>query len=252
MLGCELNYGTDNMLTYFGNPEPGGLYTARIYKKSLLERAGVQEGDMIYQMQGYDLGLYGDVNVPWCEDKTTLSTLINRFNIGEKISLTIYRKGIKKELSLTLDILEPLPIHISFPFYDIIDYEIIGGMVIMQLTLNHIAQFGTINPFLIDYRIRDAQYEPRLVVSAVIPNSQTHHTRIIYQGDLLEMVNQQPVTNLQELRKALEQTKDFLTIKTRSKKFMVLSWQQVLTEEADFVKKNIHPMTEFLKKISIK
>lgn len=249
ILGCELNYGTADMLNYLGNPEPGGLYVARVYEKSLLEQGGVQEGDMIYQVEGFDLGLYGDVSVPWSEDRTSLATIINRLGLGEKVHMMVYRKGKKIDVTFTFSILDPLPIRVVFPPYDEIDYEVVGGMVVTQLTLNHVAMFGNMNPFLIDYRVRDMQYEPRLVVSFIIPNSQTSHVRIIYPGDLLEEVNGRQVTTLQEFRTALAESKEFLTIKTRSKKFMVLSWNKIMFDEVELSKKNMHPITPTMKKL---
>lgn len=248
-LGCELNYGTADMLSYLGNPEPGGLYVARVYKKSLLEEAGVQEGDMIYEVEGHPLGLYGDIVVPWCEDRTSLATIINRLSLGDKVHIVVYRKGKRLELSFTFAILDPLPVRIVFPPYDEIDYEIVGGMVVTQLTLNHVSLFGEINPFLIDYRVREMQYDSALIVSFIIPNSQTFHVRIIYIGDLLEEVNGRKVTTLQEFRTALSESKDFLTIKTRSKKFVVLSWNKIMFEEVELSKKNMNPITPTMKKL---
>lgn len=247
ILGCELNYGTKDMLNYFGNPEPGGLYVAKTYENSLFEKAGIEEGDMIYKVNGFDIGLYGDVRVPWCEDQTTLSTVISRFRIGEKVDLEVYRKGKKLDLKMPFEILDPLPVRIMFPRYEPLDYEVIGGLVIMPLTLNHVAQLGSMNPFLIDYRMRTMQHESRIVISAVLGNSQSYHARIIYPGDVLETVNGCNVRTLDDLRKALQQEGDFITVKVRSRKFMVLSRKKVLEEEEGLAARNLYQVTSFVK-----
>ena len=247
ILGCELNYGTKDMLEYFGNPEPGGLYVARTYQNSLFERAGILEGDMIYQVNGYDVGLYGDVSVPWCEDQTTLSTVISRFRIGEKVGLVLYRKGKKVEVEMPFELLEPLPVRIMFPGYESIDYEVVGGLVVMSLSLNHVAQLGGMNPFLVDYRTRVMQHESRVVVSAVLGNSQSYNSRIVYPGDVLETVNDCEIHNLEDFRKALQQPSDFITVKVRSRKFMVLSRKKVLEEEEGLAVRNLYQITELVK-----
>ena len=169
-LGGEFNYASKDMVNFLKNPEPGGLYFSRIYKDSLLEKVGVKEGDMLYEINNHKVDMYGETNVPWSEDKISILDLINRFTIGEKINLVIYRNGNKKEFNFKFELLKQLPIRMFYPPYEKSDYEIIGGMVAMELALNHISKLKDSNKYLIKYKKRKNQYEPKLILTHIFPN----------------------------------------------------------------------------------
>ncbi|MFH1831843.1 MAG: trypsin-like peptidase domain-containing protein [bacterium] len=249
MLGCDLNYGTKDMLTFLNNPEPGGLYISCVYKNMLFDKAGIQEGDMWYQVNGYDIDMYGEINVDWSEDKVPLSALVNRFQIGEKINIIIYRNGQKKELNFSFDLLTPLPVRIIFPEFETIDYEVIGGLVVMELSLNHATYFEEVNPFLINYRKRDSQFEPCLIITNVLPNSQVYNARTIFPGNILAEVNNTPVKTLADFRQAAKKDKNFLCMKTSNKKFVVLNLKKVLQDEDFLTKEHVYKKTKLIQEL---
>ncbi len=231
ILGCEMNYTSPDMLRYFGNPEPGGLYIARIYQNSLFDKAGIKEGDMLYEIGGNVIDMYGETNVSWSEDKVSLITVIDRFSMGQKISLTIYRKGIKIEASFIFSLLELPATRAMFPGFEDIDYEIFGGMIVMNLTLNHLSRFTELDPFLMRFHQREYQYTPELLISCIFANTQLHKSRTASPGDLIDQINGKEVRTLDDFRKAVAQSSEFLTIKTKNKKFTVLEVNKLLHEE---------------------
>lgn len=231
ILGCEMNYATQDMLSYFNNPSPGGLYVARIYENTLFHKAGVREGDMLYEIGGNKLDMYGDTNVPWSEDKVSLLTIIDRFNIGQTIPLVLYRQGERIETSMLFDLLELPPIRASFPDFETVDYEIFGGMIVMELALNHLTRFAELDPFLMRFRQRSHQFSPELLITCIFPNTQLNKARTAYPGDLVDEINGEKVRTLAEFRRAIPKDQTFLTIKTKSKKFTVLSVGKLLREE---------------------
>lgn len=246
MLGCEMNYATPDMLRYFNNPEPGGLYIARVYPNTLFSKAGIQDGDMLYELGGNIIDIYGETNVSWSEDKVSLITVIDRFSIGQTISATIYRNGKKIETSFVFDLLELPAIRAMFPGFEKIDYEIFGGMIVMNLTLNHLTRFTELDPFLMRFRQRDNQFSSELLISYIFPNTQLHKSRTAYAGDLLDKINDQEVRTLDDFRKAISIKKDFLTIKTKSKKFTVLAVDKVLREEIMLAQEYHYPPSDLI------
>ncbi|MFH0898548.1 MAG: trypsin-like peptidase domain-containing protein [bacterium] len=250
LLGCDLNYGTHDMLAYLHNPEPGGLYISQVYKNMLFDKAGVQEGDMLYKINEYDIDMYGEINATWNEDKVPLADLINRFRIGDKITMVIYRKGEKREINFTFDLLEPLPIRAMFPEFEEIDYEVIGGLVLMQLSMNHVARFQEVNPLLINFGKRDMQFQPCLIVTNVLPNSQAYNTRTIFLGNIITHANDTPIKTLQEFRAAVKKNKEYLTIKTSGKKFVVLSMKKVLDDEDKLAHEHVYQKTKLVQELS--
>jgi len=231
ILGCEFNYGTRDLVEFLNNPEDRGLYIARVFRNSLLAKAGLRGGDMLYKINGYDLDLYGEANVPWNEDKVPVATLMNRFELGQNINFVFYRNGERKESAFNFSLTEDLPIRKFYPEYEKIDYEIIGGMVVMSLAINHVAQFARKIPNLIKYNKREFQYQPKLIITHIFPNSQAQQTRSLGAGDLLREVNGEPVKTLQDFRNAIKKSKKFLTLKTDDRKFVVMSLDKILKDE---------------------
>lgn len=235
LLGCEMNYASADMLRYYGNPEPGGLYVARVYQNTLFEKAGIQEGDMLYEIAGNAIDMYGETNVNWSEDKVSLITIVDRFNIGQQIPVIIYRSGKKIETSFVFDLSALPPTRAMFPGFEEVDYEIFGGMIVMPLTLNHLTRFAELDPFLMRYRQREHQQYPELLISCIFANTQLHKARTAYPGDLIDQINGIEVRTLQSFRKAVATKKDFLTIKTKNKKFTVLDMDKILREEVALI-----------------
>ena len=137
-LGILYNNASESLTEYLGNPQPGGCYIVEVVKGSTMYKAGVKPGDMLYAINGHQIDIYGDMSVPWSEDKISIVDYVSRMTAGEKVNLVVYRKGDRKEVELSFDLTELPPIRKVFPGYEEIDYEVFAGMVVMQLTLNHI------------------------------------------------------------------------------------------------------------------
>src|SRR5579872_3447570 len=86
-LGVRFNNSTETLTKYLGNPLPGGCYVVEVLRGSTLEKAGVMKGDMIYEINGYPVDMYGDMSVPWSEDKISIIDYPLRLSIGDTINL---------------------------------------------------------------------------------------------------------------------------------------------------------------------
>jgi serine protease Do len=249
ILGCEFNYSTKNTTNFLSNPLPGGFYVSRVYKDTLLEKAGVKSGDMIYEINGHKIDMYGEMNVSWSEDKIPVAALLNRFRLDQKIDLIIYRNGEQNNINLKFELSDPLPIRFYYPDYETIDYEIIGGMVIMQLTLNHLEKFSSENPYLVKYLKRQNQYTPRLIITHIFPTSKTQDARVVCESDLIKKVNGQPVNTLEELRNEIKKSENYLSIETSEKQFMVLPFNKIILDEQRLSKKFFYKKTNLIKEL---
>jgi len=254
ILGGEFNYATATMTTFFNNPAPGGLYISRVYPHSLLYDAGVKEQDMIYAINGQELDFYGEANVGWNEDKVPVVAILNRLVIGQNIDLLVYRHGEKRSVNFTFEHPYTLPIRRCYPSYETIDFEIIGGLVIMQLTLNHIAKFRKVDRMLVKdlvkYEKQENQLEPRLVVTHVFPTSQSQEARCIGMSDIITQINGVPVKTLDDVRAAVTKSvsdkgfKGFITFKSEDQKFMVLDLAKVLEDENRLSERYLYHQTK--------
>jgi serine protease Do len=249
ILGCEFNYGTSSMVDFLKNPHPGGLYITRVFKDSLLEKAGVLAGDMIYKINGYKIDLYGEISVPWSEDRVPLVALLNRLVLDEPLQIKLYRNGKKKKILLNFSQTTQLPIRMYYPEYEKIDYEIIGGMVIMELTLNHLDVFESNDQDLARYQKRENQYEKQLIITHIFPHSQTQQARVIEVGDVLDEFNTTKVRTLDDLRNCIRKSNGFLTFKTEDKKFIVLLKKAIIADEDRLSKTYFYKKTALISEI---
>ena len=217
-LGVVYVNGSQDLCQYLGNPVPGGTYIVETYKGSPLEKAGVEGGDMVYRVDGYDVDYYGDILVPWSEDKVSVTDYISRLHIGQEINMLVYSKGTPKEIKIKFEETELLPVRMVFPGYEELDYENVGGMVIMPLFLNHLPIFASNCPRLTQYTKAQDQSEAALIVTHICPNSQAHRALAISPGSIIEEVNDKKVQTLQEFRDAIktaiEQKEKFLLMST--------------------------------------
>lgn len=253
VLGCIFTVATPEITRYLGNPEPGGWYIAEVFENTILHKIGVKEDDMLYEVDGYRLDLYGEISVPWSEDKISVLDYLNRFTVGDKIHFVVYRKGERKYFEFELDNEYLPPIRKIYPEYEPeeIDYEVLGGLVVMPLTLNHIAIFGEHNISMTKYVRPENQYEEALIVTHILPNSQAQQSRIIHPGAIIEEVNGQEVKTLEDFRKIVSECKedDYLTIRTKDKMFAALSVQKIIADEDRLASRYFYKKSDLIDKI---
>jgi len=94
--------------------------------------------------------------------------------------------------------------------------------------------FGEKNTDLLKYASVEHRYDHALVVTNVMPTSQAHNSpRIIRAGTLIEEVNGQKVTTLEELRAAIKAglSSEFVTIRTDNKLLAVFATDEILKDE---------------------
>lgn len=251
-LGIIFTNATTTLVEYLGNPKPGGCYVVEVIKNSTLEQAGVKPGDMIYEIDGHKIDIFGEMVVPWGEDKISLSDYIGRLSIGNNISMVIYRHGVRKTISVTFKYAQLPAIHKIYPGYEDLDYEIFGGMIVVPLTLNHVYLLGKNAPGLAKYLEVKHQTEPALLVSHIFPNSQLYRSRALAIGSVIKEVNGMKVQTLDDFRKAVTKphNNEFLTLgisdtvsNASDNVLIALEWKKVLEEEPKLSRDFRYPLT---------
>lgn len=257
-LGVRYNNSTEALVRFLGNPLPGGCYIIETVKGSPLEKAGVMRGDMIYEINGHPVDMYGDMSVPWSEDKISIVDYPLRLSIGDTVSIVVFRKGQKKTISVTFGLPEMQAIRRVYPGYDFIDYEIFGGMVVQELNLNHVRLLAEHAPGLMKYSEVKYQSEPVLIITHVFPDSQLYRGRNMPIGALLLEINGTKIKTLDELRKVLKNSaaKEYLAISaadnaTRSAQtiFIVLAMNKIIEEEPRLARDYRYQLSDTAKEI---
>lgn len=259
-LGVFFNNSTDALTEYLHNPAPGGPYIVEVTKNSTLFKAGVQRGDMIYEINGYRVDQYGEMNVPWSEDKISITDYVSRLSLGDKVNIVVYRNGKRKDITATFKQAELTPIRKVYQNFEELDYETCAGMVIMELTINHIAALVNKAPALTFFADAKNQTDPVLVVTHIFPTSYVARTRTISEGTTINEINGQLVHSLADLRQAVKKSVDtgFLTLRVSDNimrvsdhVFVVLPFERVVAEEQQLAFDYRYPMTSLNKELSL-
>jgi serine protease Do len=257
-LGCLFTIASPELVSYLGNPDDGGWFIAKVFDNTLLKSVGVQENDMLYEINGYRIDLYGDLNVPWSEDKVNLLEVLNRLKIGEDVHIVVYRKGTRKVFNFKLEHKYLPKVRVIYSEFEpeATDYEVIGGMVVMQLNLNHV---GLLIPRVPEkasdlsrYSKIEQQQDAALIITHILPNSQAYKAQILQAGEIITDVNDIPVTTLKDFRDAIKKSKKsrFLTIRTDDKYYCVLSVDKIVKEEDQLASRFFFKKSKLLDEIA--
>jgi len=254
-LGLLCNNGTDDLTKFLGNPKPGGCFVTDVIKNSTLYNSGVQSGDMIYEINGISVDIYGEMNVGWSEDKISFVNYISRLSVGQDIHIMLYRNGERMEMDMKFEATELPAVRQVYPWIEEIDYEVFAGMVVMELTANHIRLLVNHAPGLMFYSEMKNQADPVLIVTHVFPTSQLYRTRTLLPGATLNQINGISVNSLEEFRQAHKAGDGkCLTIRATDRYtnasdniLVVLPVEKVLQEEAKLAHLYKYPVSQTAK-----
>ena len=138
-----------------------------------------------------------------------------------------------------------------YPDYENIDYEIIGGLVIMQLADNHFDYLFAEAPDLIKYTQIEHKIDPVLVIAHVLPGSLSQQLRTLAPGDIVIESNGKKLSTLDSLRRAIRKSVDsgYLTLKTERDVFAAFSIHKLLEDEPRMSKNFSYPMSKVVQEM---
>jgi hypothetical protein len=122
---------------------PGGVYVADALQDGPASRAGVEKGDVVLAVDGLPVDQDGNYKDP-DYGKISMSHLFStRHVVGDVVKLTVFRKGEKKEVAVTLArrpvesyVIEPYVIDRAPNFY------VLGGLVLSELSRQYLKEYG--------------------------------------------------------------------------------------------------------------
>lgn len=248
-LGVGSDIVSNEVVKYFGNPQPGGLLVTNINKISLANKMGLEVYDMIYKINGNKVDAFGNVWVNSLEVPIDVVDYLERLVLGETVTVVIYRYGEKKELNLIYDdkfFPEISKIYTEFQSKKI-DYEIFGGLVVMPLTLNHVELLSNQNSALLDYYNIENCLEPALIITHIFPDSCANYSHVPL-GSIIDEVNGVKIFTLDDFREVLLNSENASTfsILTKEGHFFVLSIQKILEQEDYLSNRYKYPKSNIL------
>eukprot|EP01094_Clydonella_sp_ATCC50884_P006442 TRINITY_DN1560_c0_g1_i1.p1 TRINITY_DN1560_c0_g1~~TRINITY_DN1560_c0_g1_i1.p1 ORF type:complete len:623 (+),score=215.17 TRINITY_DN1560_c0_g1_i1:207-2075(+) len=248
-------------------PRLEGVYVSKAFKGFPLYEAGVRDGDMLHSFDGHSLDNFGHAKVPWNPDsRVTLGDLMAHVTYDQTPVVEYSRDGELKSTKVILadpenPRLPRLPtVRIRYPPYEQIDYEVIAGMCVMPLCLNHIEQFGSqgsssfVQQLVPVAATLEKQLEPTLIVSNVFVGSLLSRLAVFDSGVLLKKVNQKEVKTLDDFRKAIAEPVEkhgekFFTFETKGNELVVLPFLGVLLEEPELCQMHMYEPSQLTLKL---
>ena len=129
------------------------------------------------------------------------------------------------------------PIRQVFPHVERIDFEVFGGLIVTNLSLNHILKnFQYLVYLIVDEKI----YQPYLLITHIFENSKIAEYNTITKGALINKVNNIKVRTLEEYRKAIKtpikrNDKKFIIIETINRDKVILNLKKLMKQEKNLI-----------------
>ena len=234
-----------------------GFYVRNVVKNGPLYNAGVKTGDILCKFDEIKVDNYGEMSVPWNIEKVHLFDYLKRLKIDKKIKITVWKSDnniVKTEIMLN----NPYNngVRNFFPRFENVDFVVFGGLVVMKLANNHTTLIKHNN--MCKYQNIKHKQDELLIITHVFPGSYVKKLNVLSKGDILKEVNDTPISNLMEYRKALQSVKkvnneSFITIKALDKYYCVLPLAIILNEEPFLAEKHQYKLGKsyntFMKKL---
>lgn len=202
----------DALFNLLGFTEKMGYFIKKIYHESPFCIAGMRSTDIIISFNDWAVDNHGECVVPWSIEKVHIKDLISRFNSDTPIKISYWRfnEGIKHTvLNLSFDNIYKIK-KIYQPIENV-DYEIVGGIVIMELNVNHILSLYINKNISKRLELKlEAYYETKnrfdsvLFISDVLSGSYISTLDNIEVGEIINSVNGKNVKTIVELRNVLK------------------------------------------------
>lgn len=253
-LGVRFVDSGDEKAQFLHDPVPGGLYVAQVFPNTIGAHAGLKSGDMLYALNGYTLDEYGETIVPWAHDKVSLFDLISRITIGNEITMVVYRAGERFDLSCIVQEVIPFAVRRKMFDHEDVPYDTIAGLVVMELTENHIIELLEEAPELIRFRQPENRVNPVVIITHILPGSYAYQMQALKAGAVIVSVNDIPIATVSDWKRAVEKGIEtgFLVIVTEHNIMTVFSLEKIIADEQRLSESFNYPLSETFKNIQKK
>jgi len=250
--GIDLIPMTKATIDYLKIPAAGGGYITEVLKESLGEKAGLKKGDILIAVNEHHVDRFCQVTVPWTEYRISFLDLLMRTRSGDDVTFTVLRDGQSMQFSVPVSYGRPFSIKRHFPpFEQMPDYEVFGGMVITQTTMNHILMLiqGVIDPFIFKYLSPENCYEPCIKITHILPGSELDKVNVVgnVSNRFISKVNGHDVKTVEDFRRAIlnHATDEYVVIECQGGAMFALRLDDILKKEKIFARQKGYELSEF-------
>jgi len=144
-------------------------------------------------------------------------------------------------------------IRYRYPKYENIEYLIIGGMVIMELTNNHLNE-ENIGTIVKKYDKVENKIENKLIITNILKGSSLAEYNIFSAPNILSEVNGIKVNTIKNLKESLlkmknKDNKEYISFLTENNKYFLLEKEESKKEELFLSEELDYELSDFIKKL---
>jgi len=276
-LGLILTKIDKNILEYFGINQNtnDGYYVQKVYHTSLFHNQ-IPPNSIILKIDGNSISNDGFIiNKNIKHHKLHITDYYARKLIGESVTIEFidtskYNTHTKNNHSLLHVIEDEATQQLEYNIssitvivdnrvvpciklltqpYDVIDFEIFGGMIFMNLTINHILNSDDNVSKKNDYCISkyiNSEYrdKPVLFISTILQGSYVSQLDIFDNGEIITHINDIEVNSLTDFRKEIISLNKYIKLTSISNKFIIINVIDALIEEVSLAKMHKYKITE--------
>jgi len=208
---------TPELYDFFECPKQNGFMITKIIENCPMYNAGLRKYDIMIQFDKYVFDENGDTDTHWSNDKVNFYDIITKYTPEMTVNITFWSTRNKKIITTPVKLGngDLYKIKLCMHPYENFVYEIFLGMVIMELTVNHIYELEKVD-YSMDVKLElqsKVDIEKRtkgcLFISSIFQGSHVS-TIDVEAGTIIENVNGVPVNSISDFKKVVVEKKLFV------------------------------------------
>jgi len=260
----EYNNNEKNLLKELTNGKiNNGIMISKIYDGSILKEQNIKHNSIITRINGENIDNYGFGHKKWIGSNIDTSIILNKFENNSTVIIKYYdnelKKIIKKNIKLTP---VKLPIRNIYSNFEKVDYFILGGIIFMNLTKNHIMNLieNKESANCIINKKEDLLKE-KVIISFIFPNTIAKILNNIKENDIIIKINDKKINSLNDIYKYIKipvviNNIEYIKIEEQNSKFIIIKLEDIIKKDIIYSKiykyklSNFHEL--YMKKYNIK
>lgn len=270
---CKFNISNHDMIKYNEQHEcedcNSGYGISQIYLRSPLYLAGLRKGDIVCSFDGLSLDNFGETDAPWCRDnRVHIGDILKRKNVNDPVRVKYWRVKEKRMIDTTvcLDLYDPYKIKEYFSVIHnnkgcknntgtCVDYEIVGGMVLMEVSINHISRADYLSYTgyvqLNGLKKISKLLKTHIFIANILVGSELKKDENIEVGEIIRYINGKRVRSINDARNAIrhvlpskESHEKYISVKTQSGRHTVINLSTIVHKDPFLAKTHMYPLSD--------
>ena len=255
-MGFSYINSTKGMLE-LSKSKKNGVYICDIFKNSPISKTGLKRGDILTKINDNNIDNYGLIkSLISKNDKIPSLDIFNTFKINQKVKIEYIRDGkiYKKSYNYSDYI---MPIREIYSQFDEIEYISFGGIVFMDLLLNHLdiinikEQNIKLPISLLEYYKNDNREKQKIIITVIYPNTYIENIDVLSVGDIIIKCNNKSISNIKELKKVMKNPikkgkSKYMSIETEDNKKIIIDLEKILSSEKNTANTFKYPIMNIL------